>query len=441
MKFHLVSLGCPKNLVDSEGVAADLHRLGWTYTDQPQAADLLFVNTCGFIQEAKEESLAMIMKMLEWKQEKPQLKVCAFGCLVKRYHEEIARDIPELDHLFDFHSLPHLREWLHQAFPSLSRQRGRIPHEQTSTERERTHRLFTAPHVGYLKISEGCSNRCTYCAIPGIRGDFRSKPLDAVLADATHLVETGAREIIVVAQDTTRYGTDLPGSNHLPELLQKLSNLPRVRWIRLQYLHPARLSEPVIEQLFSIPKVLPYFDIPFQHVADELLERMNRGVTQDHLENLVRVIRRLFPESVLRSTFIVGFPGETQTHFEQLLEFIEDLPFDRIGAFPYSPEDGTPASRLRPRVPKKVARERLDELMTLQQMLINERNQSWVGKTLEVIVDRLEEGRAHGRTFGDAPEVDNEVHFDVSKRVAPGDFLRVKLTSADAYDFEGELIA
>ncbi len=438
MKFHLVSLGCPKNLVDSEGMAADLHQLGWSHTEHPQEADLLFVNTCGFIQEAKEESLEVIMKMLEWKKQKPGLKVCAFGCLIKRYHEEIARDIPELDHLFDFHSLPHLREWLHQAFPSPRRKGSSLSH--TSTDRERSKRLFTAPHVGYLKISEGCSNRCTYCAIPGIRGDFRSKPMEAVLADAAHLAATGAREIIVVAQDTTRYGTDLPGKNHLPELLKQLAAMPEIHWIRLQYLHPARLSESIIDRLFSTPKVLPYFDIPFQHVADELLERMNRGVTQDHLERIVQVIRERFPLSVLRSTFIVGFPGETQAHFEQLLEFIEDLPIDRIGAFPYSPEERTPASRMRPRVPKKVARQRLDELMTLQQMLINERNQAWVGRTFEVLIDRVENGRAHGRTFGDAPEVDNEVHFDGTKDVAPGRFVEVKITSADAYDFEGECV-
>ena len=433
MKFHLVSLGCPKNLVDSEGVAGDLRQLGWNYTEDPLDADLVFVNTCGFIREAKEESLGAIMNMIEWKKQKPGLKVCAFGCLIKRYQEEIARDIPELDHLFDFHSLPHLKEWLNQVFPAPTRR-------SAPQKKKREGRLFTQPHVGYLKISEGCSNRCTYCAIPDIRGDFRSLPLKTVLQNAEQLIETGAREIIVVAQDTTRYGTDLPGKTHLPELLQKLSELPKLHWIRLQYLHPARLSEALINKLFTIPKVLPYFDIPFQHVADEVLERMNRGIRQDDLTGLMKTIRHRFPVSVVRSTFIVGFPGETQAQFEQLLEFIEDTPFDRIGAFPFSPEEGTPAIHLRPRVSKKVAQGRLDELMTLQQMLINERNQQWLGKTFEVIIDRVEEGRAHGRTFGDAPEVDNEVHFSVTKKVVPGEFLKVRICSADAYDFEGEIV-
>ena len=329
MKFHLVSLGCPKNLVDSEQVAADLLTRGWEYTEDEERAELIFVNTCGFIKDAKEESLEAIMRLVRLKEQRPQVRICAFGCLIKRYAKEIKEQIPELDHLFDFQGPGALTSFL-PILESQLRPKSDLSSLKPSKREKMAGRFFTPPHIGYLKISEGCSNRCTYCAIPGIRGDFRSRPLQAVMADAHRLVETGAREIIVVAQDTTRFGTDLEKHTCLlPDLLEQLGQFPEVRWIRLQYLQPARLSPEFLDQIFHQPKVLPYFDIPFQHASDQILERMNRGVTKARLIELLKHIRWHFRKSVVRPLH----------HFRRLaaahsifvcLRFIQTSPFNPL---------------------------------------------------------------------------------------------------------------
>ncbi|NLI75190.1 MAG: 30S ribosomal protein S12 methylthiotransferase RimO [Candidatus Riflebacteria bacterium] len=430
MKFHLISLGCPKNTVDSEGVAAELTRLGMTWVPGPEAADLVLLNTCGFIKDAKEESLRHVFRLLDLKRQRPRLQVAVFGCLVQRYRDDLRRDIPEIDHLFTFFDRASLAGLV---------QGIRLRAGQSHPEKPRR-RFLTPAHLGFLKIAEGCDNRCSYCTIPDIRGPFRPRPLGEIMEDARTLAATGAREISIIAQDTARYGVAQGDPALLLELVRQVGELPTVRWIRLHYLHPRHLDGPFLEALFRLPKVVPYFDIPFQHVSDRILALMNRGVTGKDLARLVGRIRRTFRRAVIRTTFIVGFPGETEDDFQELLQFIERHPIDRLGAFPYSPEEGTPAFKIRPRISKAEKTRRLDELMTLQQLLNFEKNQHKIDNVTEILIDGVGPDGIIGRTYGDAFEVDNSVLLPYDSTVAPGDFLRVRITGAEAYDLKGERI-
>jgi len=432
MKFHLISLGCAKNTADSELVAADLSKRGLVWVSSPDEADLIMINTCGFIKDAKEESLRTIMRVLALKEERPELRVAAFGCMVKRYHDEIAKEIPEIDILFEFFSGCELDSLLAKVTETPAPRKTGLNTWVASARR------FTPPHIGFLKVAEGCSNRCAYCAIPNIRGPFHSRPLAEVLRDAESLAATGAREINVVAQDTTRFGTDHGGACQLPALAEKLGAIPGIEWVRLHYLHPARLTTELIDTLFRLPKVVPYFDIPFQHASDRMLALMNRQTDRHHIVSLLGHIRRTFRKATIRTTFIVGFPGETEDDFQQLIEFVQAHPIDRVGAFPYSSEEGTPATKIRPRISKQEKTRRLDELMTLQQVLSADRNQKQVGTLHHAIVDDIESGIAHARLPGDAWEVDNTVTVPVSSRVTPGDIIKIRILSADAYDFTAE---
>jgi ribosomal protein S12 methylthiotransferase len=431
MKFSLVSLGCNKNTADSEKLAKRLigHHLVWTNTLAD--ADLVLLNTCGFIKDAKMESLGRMMELIRMKKTNPALKVGAFGCLIKRYHQEIVEKFPELDFLFDFAGPKEIAALVRDL---------KLPRSlRSNVGGPSPRRLLTPSHYGYLKISEGCDNRCAYCAIPDIRGRFQSFPRAHLVAEARKMAEDGVRELIVVAQDTTNYGRDIPGNGDLLRLVEEIASLRVFPWIRLQYLHPRRLSEEFLEELFRLPTVLPYFDIPFQHVSDHILEKMNRGVTGEYLRHLVSFIRKRFPRAIIRSTFIVGFPGETVDDFEELTDFLDEYPLDRVGAFSYSTEEGTPAEKFRPKVPIREKSRRLDELMTLQQVICLERNRKLLGKTIEVIIDEVFPDHANGRSVGDAPEVDNHFLIRYDKPLCPGQIVRVKITQTDAYDFEAEL--
>ena len=441
MKFHLISLGCPKNTADSEQFVSRLISRGWVWAPDPLGSDILLLNTCGFIKEAKEESLGKIMELLFLKKKRPNLRVVAFGCLLKRYYGEIKNDIPELDFVFDFATEENLLE-LEKRFsykPSNIVIQPRVQSVKCSSEGE-LGRFFTPRHYGFLKIAEGCDNRCAYCAIPDIRGAFRSRPVEDLVLESEKMAISGVREIIVVAQDTTNFGNDIEGRCLLPELVKEVGKIKGIKWIRLQYLHPKRLKPDLIENVFSAPKVLPYFDIPIQHASTKMLKLMNRGVTKEEITQLLKIIRKQFPESVIRSTFIVGFPGEKEEDFEELTDFIEENRIDRLGAFPYSKEEKTPAASMKGNVPKNEKIRRLDELMTLQQMLIIERNHSLVGKEFTVVVDRVEGKKAFGRTFGDAPEVDNLIGLDYDKTFKPGDFISARILKAEAYDLLAERI-
>ncbi len=429
MKFHLISLGCSKNTADSEKIANSFAASGWHWCKEPEQSDLLMINTCGFINDAKEESLRVIMQALSFKQHNPKMKTAVFGCLVKRYHSDISAQIPEIDFLFEFLSDDELKQLI-----SLGK------HRQVTPDYSQSWRFFTPSHTGILKIAEGCSNCCTYCAIPGIRGPFYSRPEAEIIKDAEQLAASGAREISIVAQDITRYGTDTGQACQLPALVKKIAALPQVAWIRLHYMHPRGLTQKLIRDLYSIDKVLPYFDIPFQHISAHLLNAMNRNTTPAHLKSLIEFIRKNYEDAAIRTTFIVGFPGEKKSDFQELVDFIEEYPLDRVGAFMYSAEEGTAAALMRPRVSRPVQQARLDQLMTLQQLIIEERNRRLIGRELEVIIDEIIDNNARARTCFDAYEVDNSTLIENPGNLKPGDLVKVRITAADAYDFKAELL-
>lgn len=428
MKFHLLSLGCSKNTADSEFIANRFASSGWVWTAQPDSADLIMINTCGFINDAKEESLARIMDILKLKEARPGIQVCVFGCLVKRYHQEIKGEIPEIDHLFEFLSEEQLNSLI-----ALNRA------EKLTPDYSQSWRFFTPLHIGILKIAEGCSNKCSYCAIPSIRGPFFSRPQAEIIADARQLANSGAREISIVAQDITRYGTDFSNKCELPKLVRALAKIDGISWLRLHYMHPRGLTTDLIDDLFTIDKVLPYFDIPLQHISGRMLDLMNRQTTPKHMIGLIEHIRQNFPESSIRTTFIVGFPGEKKRDFDKLISFIEEYPLDRVGAFAYSEEDGTPAANMNPQVRPSTRQARLDQLMTLQQLVVGEQNQQLKGKVVKVIVDEILADRVLARTTGDAYEVDNTTTIMGKHSLKPGEVIEVRIVAADSYDFTAEI--
>lgn len=429
MKFHIISLGCSKNTADSEAVANRFARHGWQWSNDAGQADLLMINTCGFINDAKEESLRVIMQALELKTARPAMKTAVFGCLVKRYRSEIVKEIPEIDYLYDFLSDDQVEFLIGLGGKGL-----------VAPDMSQSWRFFTPPHTGILKIAEGCSNKCTYCAIPGIRGPFFSRDENEILADAVELAKSGAKEISIVAQDITRYGTDQNGKCRLPELVRQVSKIDGIAWIRLHYMHPRGLSVALLDELYGIAKVLPYFDIPFQHVSERLLHLMNRNTSRQQIVDLISHIRRNYPDGAIRTTFIVGFPGEKKRDFDELIDFVDEFPLDRVGAFAYSPEDGTPAALLRPRVSGPVKQARLDQLMTLQQLVIGERNSALIGREIPVMIDAVTAGKAVGRTPYDAFEVDNTTTIADGKGLKAGDIVKARITAADAYDFEAVVV-
>ncbi|MGM0599143.1 MAG: 30S ribosomal protein S12 methylthiotransferase RimO [Candidatus Rifleibacteriota bacterium] len=433
MKFHIISLGCSKNTADSEAIANTFAANGWGWAESPVDADLLLINTCGFIKDAKEESLTTVIEALKLKSKNHKQKTAVFGCLVKRYYKQIKNQIPEIDYLFAFLTPENL------SFLCSLNSEAKVPSEPYH---ELKSRYFSPPHIGILKIAEGCSNRCSYCAIPEIRGPFYSRPEEEILKDAENLAKSGAVELSVVAQDITRYGTDSGANCQLPDLFKKLSQIKGIKWIRPHYLHPKGLSKQLVDDIFSIDKVLPYFDIPFQHISDRMLRLMNRKTSPTHIRQLVGHIRRNFRKSCIRTTFIVGFPGENKEDFKQILDFIELHPIDRVGAFAYSTEENTPASKIIPKVPAAIKQERLDKLMTLQQLVVEERNRKLINKKVEVIIDEVLADSVLGRTPWDSYEIDNLTTIEGTSDLdlKPGQIVKARIIEADAYDFKAELV-
>ncbi len=428
MKFHLISLGCSKNTADSEALCDTLEQKGLVWSSSPEKSDILFVNTCGFIKDAKEQSLSTIMNVLHLKSSMPKLKTVVFGCLVKRYRSEIEEGIPEIDFLFDFMDGTSIKE-LFKALKSVK------PEANYQTRRH-----FTPKHIGILKIAEGCSNRCAYCAIPGIRGDFKSIEEKSIIETAKQLAKSGAKEISVVAQDITRYGTDRSGKCELPQLIKKLGKIQGIEWIRLHYMHPRNLSVELLDAMYKLPKVVPYFDIPFQHASDRMLRLMKRHTSPEKIKSLIKHVRKNYPTATIRTTFIVGFPGENEEEFQELIDFVEMYPIDRVGAFMYSTEEGTAAAKIVPKVQQAEKQRRLDELMTLQQLIAAELNLKMTGKVAEVIIDEITDGICLGRTMGDAFEIDNITRFPAKSTDIPGKIVKVKILKAEAYDFHGESV-
>ena len=438
MKFYLHRLGCPKNDVDGDYISARLIDAGHEPVDEAQQADSIIVNTCGFILPAKEESINEILRLGQLKKNGRLKRLYASGCLSQRYGDELIADIPELDGAFG------LGAWdaLARAVTTCARTDKSIKTPARELAYVSWHRRFIADDCpyAYLKIADGCDRGCTYCAIPGIRGRFRSRPIDSILAEAQFLADRGKKELVLVSQDTTVYGHDLKNRCTILDLLRELEKIDRVKWIRLMYLYPPELPKDVIEYLAADNKSLNYFDLPLQHVNSEILRAMGRRTGSGEVKRLINTIREISPDAVLRTTFIVGFPGETAKQFAQLKDFVAEHQFDRLGTFTYSREEGTPADTYGGQVAEEVKSLRMDELMTLQREIALAKNENLIGSLQEVIIDSVEdEQTAVGRTRGDCPEIDQEVHVR-GQGLDPGDIIRVRIDAADGYDLRGTFV-
>lgn len=427
MKVYCLSLGCAKNRVDSECLAGELERAGHMLVDDVESADVGIVNTCGFIQPASEESIAAILDLEQLKKEGKLKKIGVVGCLVNRYSDDLIKEIPSVDF------------WARsEDWSSVIKSLGGVP----VNSRCRVSLPSSSKFTRYLKISEGCGNKCTYCTIPGIRGGLRSLPIDTLISEADQLVKEGAVELCVVGQDLTVYGTDLYGKDSLISLIDELeSALPKNIWIRLLYLHPSRITGKLLERVASGKQVLPYLDIPIQHADPEILTAMNRKISPDELSSIFTAARRINEDFALRTTCMVGFPGEKKTHFDNLLDFAARTRFDRMGAFAFFPEEGTEAEKMNGQASEAVKQKRLKKLMVLQEEISLERQQLFEGRVMDVLVERIdrEASFAEGRSFREAPEVDGLVEIrGVGEKVKEGDIVKVRMTEAMPHDMVGE---
>lgn len=427
MKVGFVSLGCCKNLVDSEQIMGVLMENGHEIVADPKKADAIVVNTCGFIESAKEESINTIFEMAQYAD---KLIVC--GCLAQRYEEELKEEIPEIDAIIPIRDYGHLAQRLQEVLG------GGSLGDFAKSERP----LSGTPWSAYVKISDGCSNHCTYCAIPLIRGDQKSKVIDEVVAEVKHLASIGVQEVTLIAQDTTKYGLDNYGKLMLAELLRQVEKVEGIRWIRVLYMYPDEIEDEVLEVMAASDKILPYFDIPMQHANDRLLKKMNRRGTKEDTIALVKKIRSMFPDAVLRTTAIVGFPSETDEEFEELVDFIREVEWDRLGAFTYSREEDTPAYDMDGLIDEVTAQSRLERLMAVQKDISKKKNEEKVGNVIEVLIEEKEglKDQYRGRSAADAPdEVDGVVIVRSKKPLKIGDFVNVRITDATEYDLAGEV--
>lgn len=438
-RVKILSLGCAKNLVDSEVMTGMLQEAGYVLCRDTEDANVLIVNTCGFIADAREESVNTILEAAGYKNGGNCRALIVTGCLAQKYKDEILREIPEIDGLIGTGEIPRIAEAVTAAINGDRPAYIKTPTFIYSHEMPRI--LQTPAYSAYVKIAEGCSNRCTYCAIPEIRGEFRSRKTESILSEAVGLVKTGVREINLIAQDTTRYGLDIYGHHRLDELLQDLAAVQGLAWIRVLYAYPTHFTDRLIEVMAGNDKICRYLDIPLQHADDQILRAMNRrGKTRDILE-LIEKLRQRIPGLVLRTSFIVGFPGETEEAFQRLVDFVKTVRFDKVGVFTYSPEEGTPAVKMGGQIPDELKEERKDRLMEVQQVISLAINRDKIGRTVQAIIEREDEtgqGRYIGRTQTDAPEVDGNI-FVQGTALYPGQIVPVKVTHAYEYDLIGEV--
>ena len=441
MKLHMVSLGCDKNLVDSERMLGILSARGFVLTDEEAEAEVAVVSTCCFIDDAKKESIDRIFELARLK-ETGKLKVLiAAGCMAERYQDEILEEIPELDAIVGTTGIAGIAQAVESA---LAGTKGRFFRDISSDPSlpENTRVVTTGGHYAYLKIAEGCDKHCTYCAIPSFRGHYRSFPMESLIKEAETLAEGGVRELIIVAQETTVYGVDLYGKKMLHELLKKLCRIDGIHWIRVLYCYPEEIYPELIDVMAQEEKICHYLDLPIQHAADSVLKRMNRRTDENDLRELVTHLRSRIPDIVLRTTLITGFPGETEEEHETLMSFIRDMQFDRLGVFMYSREEGTPAAKMKMQVRAADKKKRYAEIMTAQQGISLQRHKERIGTETEVFVEGTlpEEHVTIGRSYADAPTLDGFVFFRSPKEHVSGDFVKVRITGASAYDLEGEEI-
>ena len=433
LEIGVVSLGCPKNLVDSEVMMGLIKERQWTITN----ADVIIVNTCGFIESAKTESINTILQMAEYKKDEPHRTLIVTGCLGQRYADELFADLPEVDAIIGTECYDQIGSVIDRVEAGERFTLLKPPQKYT----QKAKRVLTTPqYTAYLKIAEGCNNRCHYCAIPLIRGEHRSVPMEELEEEARKLAAQGVRELMVIAQDTTYYGIDLYGRRALGELLQRLCRIDGIEWIRLHYAYPAAFPADVIDTMASEPKICKYLDIPFQHISDAQLRSMRRRHTKAEAMELIRRLREAVPDLALRTTLLVGYPGETEDDFAQLLDFVREVRFERLGVFAYSEEEGTYSAReLRDDVPEAVKQERVERVMALQNGISLENNRRRVGRTERVIIDSRQGDFYVGRTQYDSPEVDQEILIPAAdRRLLRGRFYDVRITSAADYDLYGE---
>lgn len=439
MKILFISLGCDKNLADSEEMLGLLTAGGHEITDDETQADAIVINTCCFIKDAKEESVETILEMAEYKKIGSCHALIVTGCMAQRYQKEIIEEVPEVDAVLGTTSYGDIVKALEEAVAGNHFEEFCDIDYLPDTGSKRV--LTTGGHFGYLKIAEGCDKHCTYCIIPKLRGKFRSVPMERLIAQAEDMAEQGVKELILVAQETTVYGKDIYGKKFLHILLKKLCEIRGIRWIRILYCYPEEIYDELIETIRDEKKICHYLDIPIQHASDRILKRMGRRTSKQELIDIVGKLRKEIPDIVLRTTLITGFPGETEEDHEELKEFVDEMEFDRLGVFTYSPEENTPAAEMADQVPEEVKEERRDELMELQQEISYDRGQDRIGQELLVMIEGkvADESAYIGRTYGDAPKVDGYIFVQTGELLMTGDFAKVRVTGALEYDLIGVL--
>lgn len=439
MKIFCVSLGCDKNLVDTEMMLGLLNKDGYTFTDDEHEADVVVVNTCCFIGDAKEESVNTILEMAELKKEGRCKALIVTGCMAQRYKQEILDEIPEVDGILGTSTYDEISNVLKKV---LGGSRESCFHDLNALPRVEVPRVVTTGgYYAFLKIAEGCDKRCTYCIIPDLRGSYRSVPMERLIKEAKQLASQGVKELILVAQETTLYGIDLYKKKSLPKLLHELCKVPGIQWIRIQYCYPEEITQELIETIRDEEKVCNYLDIPIQHASDRILKRMGRRTNQKQLREMIASLRSQIPDIALRTTLISGFPGETEEDQEEVMQFVDEMEFERLGVFAYSQEEDTPAAEFPDQIPQELKEERRDEIMELQQEISYEKSQSMIGRVLEVMIEGkvADENAYVGRTYMDAPGVDGLIFINTDRDLMSGDFVRAKVTGALEYDLIGEI--
>lgn len=440
MKILFISLGCDKNLVDTEVMLGMLASRGYEMTNDEQEADIIVINTCCFIHDAKEESIQNILELAEYKKNGSAKALIVTGCMAERYRQEILDEIPEVDEVLGTTAYDRILDAVDAA---LAGQHEVMTADLDALPLPETKRLVTTGgHFAYLKIAEGCDKHCTYCIIPKIRGNFRSVPMERLLKEAQDLAEQGVKELILVAQETTLYGKDLYGEKSLPKLLRELCKISGIRWIRILYCYPEEITDELIQVMKEEPKICHYLDLPIQHANDTILKRMGRRTSKQELIDIVQKLRKEIPDICLRTTLITGFPGETQEQHEEVMEFIDTLEFDRLGAFTYSPEEDTPAATFEDQIDEEVKEDRQADIMELQQEIAFDKAEDMIGREVLVMIEGkvADENAYVGRTYRDAPNVDGLIFINTDVELISGDFAKVKVTGALDYDLIGELM-
>lgn len=439
LKIALESLGCSKNLMDAEIMTGILKEKGYEFVEEFDEADIIIVNTCGFIRDAKQESIDTIVELSQLKEVGKLKYLIVTGCLAQRYADELLEEIPEIDAIVGTGNFMNISEII-----------DRLESEKNVTEIGNIEFVFdetlpryvsTPEHMAYLKIGEGCSNHCTYCIIPKLRGKYRSRKIEDIVEEAKTLAAEGAKELVVIAQDTTRYGEDLYGEAKLAELLEELAGIEGIKWIRIMYSYPESITEKLIDVIAAHDNICSYFDMPIQHASNRVLKRMNRRTSKEDIRSKVEMIRSKIPDAVIRTTVIVGFPGETEEDLEELIEFMKEIKFDRLGAFAYSREEDTPADRMDGHMDEEIKEERRDRVMMVQQAISEEINQKREDKVFEVLIEEeAEDGVYVGRTQGDAEEIDSVVYVNSDEELEIGSFVNVYITEAMEYDLIGDVV-